>query len=94
MQIIKQQKVEDCFDGSSVYQYHFDNVWTKNDIQRLSQLGPLEYFPEFPRPFFRMRCSSGFEVKGVERECSCRITFSRKGKEAEQQALERFFDAQ
>ena len=72
MRVTGIRKVEDCFDGSSVFRYRFDGRWTREAIAGLEVLGRLAYYPDFPRPFFRVRTEAGFEVKGVEGEDNCR----------------------
>ncbi|MBN1346123.1 MAG: hypothetical protein JXQ73_25775 [Phycisphaerae bacterium] len=91
MRILEIKKVEDCFDGSSVYSYRFDVAWTRESIRRLDSLGELEYFPDFPRPFFRLLGSGGLQVKGVEGETSCRVIFPRKDMTEIKQAFEESF---
>src|SRR6202007_3095366 len=65
MKITGIERLEDCFDGSSVYSYQFDQPWTRETILQLSALGELDYFADFPRPFFRIRAAGGLQVKGV-----------------------------
>ena len=73
MRIVETRKVEDCFNGSSLYRYSFDAVWNQASMLQLSDLGKLSYYPHFPRPFFRVRDSLGMEVKGIEGEDSCLV---------------------
>jgi hypothetical protein len=91
VQIVRIDKIEDCFDGSSVYQYFLDEPWTRETITRLDALGKLEYFPEFPRPFFRVFGQLGYQVKGIEGEKNCRVILPRIGKEKAHEALMNFF---
>ncbi len=81
MRIVQVKKVEDCFDGSSVYRYWFDTPWTRDAIMGLKALGDLEYFADFPRPFFRVCGHRGLHVKGVEGEDNCQAIFPKQGKE-------------
>ena len=74
MRITGYDKVEDCFNGSSIYRYWFDNEWTTQGIRRLGRIGNLDHYRDFPRPFFRLRCG-GMEVKGVEGEANCLVIF-------------------
>ncbi len=89
MNILERKKIEDCFDGSSVYGYVFDTKWTRETIHELRSLGELEYFPDFPRPFFRLRGEGGLQVKGVEGENNCRVIFPRQKKEVVQENFEK-----
>jgi len=91
MKIIGADKLEDCFDGSVVFGYRFDEAWERETIMRLKSLGEVDYFPDFPRPFFRLRSKSGLQVKGVEGESTCRVIYSNEGKEVEKQSFEGLF---
>ena len=71
------EKIEDCFDGSKSYRYEFSGVWDRETIFKLERLGKLEYFADFPRPFFRVHLSNGGQIWGVEGESSCRALFSK-----------------
>ncbi len=91
MQIITVKKVEDCFDGSSIYGYEFDEDWTRDKIMRLKTLGEVEYFSEFMRPLFRLHCEGGLIVKGVEGRSTCRAVYPRKGKKEMKKSFEETF---
>ncbi len=65
--------VDQCTDGSAIVIWHLDTIWTTIRIERLKELGILEYFTDFPRPFFRVRSETGFEIKGIEGEAYLRI---------------------
>jgi hypothetical protein len=81
MQIRAETKLEDCFDGSAVFGFRFEEPWTRDGIATLGALGELEYFADFPRPFFRVRGPGGLEVKGVEGERDCRVALPSKDRE-------------
>jgi len=91
MNITGCEKVEDCFDGSSVLQYAFDAPWTGEYVKLLSRLGDLDYYPHFPRPFFRLRAYSGGQVKGVEGDTTCRVILPAQLKEEARQEFESLF---
>jgi hypothetical protein len=82
LKIIRINRVEDCFDSSRVYRYTFDQAWTQERIHALRSLGPLDYYADFPRPFFRLRGSGGFQFKGVEGETSCQAIFAKLDRQA------------
>ena len=81
MNVVDEIKTEDCFDGSTVFKFCFDQIIGRNEIMQLKQLGELDYFPDFPRPFFRLRGTRGFQVKGVEGERDCQVILPKEGKE-------------
>ena len=91
MQILEGRKVEDCFDGSSVYRYRFDEGWTSSTIQMLAPLGRLDYYPDFPRPLFRLVTPEGIQIKGVEGDPACRVIYPRQLGDALKVEFERRF---
>jgi hypothetical protein len=86
--------IEDCFDGSSVYGYHFDKAWDRDSIMELRELGELEYFSTFPKPFFRLIGQNGLQVKGVQGFENCRVIYPKKEKEVVKQHFEIHFASQ
>ena len=76
MRITRVEKLQDCFDGSSVYAYHFDQPFTRLAILQLAPLGNLEYFADFPRPFYRLHGAGGLQLKGVEGMQHCRVVIA------------------
>jgi hypothetical protein len=83
------EKVEDCLDGTSVYTYVLLEAWSAQTIARLEELGDLDYFPDFPRPYFRVHGNNGLVMEGVEGETSCRVTLPESGRYQVQWNLER-----
>lgn len=75
MRIIETTIMEDCLKGTLTLLYHFDIPWTKHDILKLSLLGKLDYFEDFPRPYFRFQSSDDVQMKGVEGEFTCRVIY-------------------
>ena len=88
MRIINVRKVEDCFDGSSVFSYESDVAWDERALDRLRRLGELEYFPHFPRPFFRLIGAGGMQVKGVLGDTTCRVILPRRDRDVIRDRLE------
>ena len=93
MHIVEIMKLEDCFDGSAVCRYRFEAVWTREEILALRSVGEVQYFPDFPRPYFRMSSAQGLIVQGVEGELSCRVTLPRRDREQIRRRWEAFFTA-
>jgi hypothetical protein len=67
--------VEDCFENSAIREVRLACVLDETAVFRLAALGELEYFPEFPRPFFRVRFPGGGYLKGVAGAESFRVFF-------------------
>jgi hypothetical protein len=73
MKILRTKHIEDCFDGSAIYEILFDEPMTKAIIDNVSAGGSLQYFPEFPRPFYRIDITDHYLLKGIEGEPMMRI---------------------
>ena len=82
------KKVEDCFDGSRIFEYQFDFAIDSVFIKKLGELGKLEYFKDFPRPFFRIITKKGNQFKGVEGEKNFKAIFTRSDLERGKEELE------
>ncbi|MBF0543259.1 MAG: hypothetical protein HQM08_02440 [Candidatus Riflebacteria bacterium] len=91
MHLLNAEKVEDCFDGSSVFMFFFDEPWTEKMIEKLKTLGELDFFSDFPRPFFRLRATTGLQLKGVQGDNSCRVIFPSRNRDDVREKLEFFF---
>ena len=91
MKVVARHKVEDCFDGSSVFTYEMDAEWTAESVRCLAALGDLEYFADFPRPLFRLRTRDGLFVTGVAGATTCRVILPRTNRDVVQKRLEEVF---
>ena len=90
MRLLQSTRLEDCFDGSAVYRYRTDQPWTPEAIRSLARFGELDYFRDFPRPYFRVRSSHGLQMRGLEGECLCTVIFPRSGRDELQRSWEKF----
>jgi len=88
MKILDRCKLEDCFDGSAVYQYEFADPWNITRIKALARLGKLDYYADFPRPLFRVASARGLFVKGLAGTKLCRVIFPRTDREETVQHFE------
>jgi len=91
MRLRARERLEDCFDGSRTYRYRFDRPWDRAAIEALRPLGRLDYFPDFPRPFFRL-FTRGLVVKGVEGQRSCRVILTGERQEIVERELGQLLD--
>jgi len=88
MRVLAAHKVEDCFDGSAVFDYELSEPWTDGLIRALASLGTLDYFPQFPRPFFRVKTDRGIFMKGLAGASRCRVILPRTNQPQIQRHLE------
>ena len=75
MVIQSTEKIESCVSGTQIYLCTFFTTWTREEIARLGEWGDLEYYRDFPRPFFRLRSRNGVFIKGVQGENVCQVVF-------------------
>lgn len=66
MKVVEVRKLEDCFDGSRIFEFRLDQASDQASIDHIGRLGRLEYFRDFARPFFRVTSEKEFMIKGVE----------------------------
>jgi hypothetical protein len=93
MRIVNVEVVEECLEGTLAVRYTFDVAWTCEAIARLESIGTVEYFPEFPRPFFRVHTDLGADVRGVEASRTCRVVLPRSGSSEARRAFETCFQS-
>lgn len=77
MKVIQQRKIEDCLDGSFIREFEFDQEISREFIDKLGQGHALEYFPKFPRPFFRIEKKNEYQIKGVLSNVTIKVIFYR-----------------
>jgi len=90
MNILESKKVEDCFDGSSILEYKIHKTISKDFIEILGSLGKLEYYDEFPIPYFKVKIDNGSEIRGLLGEDTFRITYCNKCKDTYKPFFEDF----
>lgn len=61
----KHQKMEDCIDGSIIYEFLLHRSIDIDFINFLKTKGNLDYYPDFPKPLFRL------EIKGISHITGC-----------------------
>jgi len=93
MHIVSCTHLEDCLNGSRWMRYDFDTPWDDASVRSLDGIGALEYFTDFPRPYFRLRGDAGSEVKGVLGTTTCRVLLPRHDGDAAQRAFEGLFSS-
>ena len=82
------KKIEDCFDGSRIFEYTLPREIDEDIIKTLGDLGKLEYFKEFPRPFFRIFTGHEDQIKGVEGEKTFKVIYTRTSLEKGKKEVE------
>lgn len=73
MKIIEIRHIEDCFDGSFIKEIIFDQQIDNEFIKSLEDIGDLNYYQDFARPFFKVELKNVLSVKGVEGNYTIRV---------------------
>jgi hypothetical protein len=89
MNIIRTAPVELCLDGSATREYFLESAVTRTFITHLAGIGRMEYYPRFPRPFFRIHRSGSFFLKGVEGDTVIQVSYLCPPGEPEEEILSR-----
>jgi hypothetical protein len=66
MNVTATRVIETCLDGTRNVEKTLDRPVDRKFIYHLAELGNLEYFSEFSRPFFRITRPGDFIIKGIE----------------------------
>jgi len=83
LKLLETKDVEECIDGVVIKELLFDEPFDETFIRGLEALGKLEYFPHFPRPFFRVGQAGKFIIKGVQGNRTCQVFYINYSVEAE-----------
>jgi hypothetical protein len=73
MKVIDVKHVEDCFDGSLIYELLLDADIDKDLIFAIGEGGYVQYFDKFAKPFFKIRMTGQYDLKGIAGERNLRI---------------------
>lgn len=66
MQVIGLKHLEDCFDGSFIREALLDEPVSRELIAFFNAAGNLQYYPDFPRPFFSLDVAGRFMLRGIQ----------------------------
>ena len=73
MKVTATRIIESCLDGTNDIEMTVDRPTGPAFIRYLAVLGRLEYFSDFPSPFYRVTRPGAFIVKGVEGSGTFRV---------------------
>jgi len=78
--VIDVRHKEDCFDGGFVKEFELDVPLDEAVMYRLAEAADLQYFPDFPRPYFCIREVEIGTLQGVLGNSAFRVTFTHSGR--------------
>ena len=80
MKLINIKKLEDCLEGSMIFMYSVNNKITETLMRTLAEKGKLQYYPEFPKPFFKIITVDGVQVKGIIGDDNFEVVYPKTNK--------------
>ncbi len=66
-------ELSSCLDSAEAVEVSLDEPVSEDLIRRLGQEGSLQYFPHFPRPYFRVDHPTSWLVQGIVGTSTLRI---------------------
>jgi hypothetical protein len=75
--VICVRHVEDCFDGDFIKEFELDGPLNETIMRRLAHDAELQFYPDFPKPYFRIHRRGVCTIQGVIGKKTFRVTFSR-----------------
>jgi hypothetical protein len=79
VKVVEIKRIEDCTDGSLTREILLDAAITKDFILYLGKPGKMQYFKDFPRPFFKIN-ADGIIIKGIQDTKHLRIVLLDRSK--------------
>lgn len=90
MKLLEIVKLEDCFDGSIIFEYFFSESISENFMRDISSTGELLYYPDFSKPFYKILTNDDIQIKGIIGENSFQIIFPSTNKNVIQKNFNTF----
>ncbi len=87
--VIAVRHVEDCFDGDFIREFELDSPLDESIMRRLADDAKLQYYPDFPRPYFRIDRRGACTIQGVIGKTTFRVTFARSAPKDTEKILTR-----
>jgi hypothetical protein len=79
--------VDDCLGSTVIREYELDCAVDEKLMRRISTGGQLQFFPHFPRPFFKITKRLAYVIQGVFGNNKLRVTFSPSGNCLEEEKI-------
>jgi hypothetical protein len=88
IRVVGTETLENCLDNSVVKELRLAECLEERVMHRIAREGRLQYFPHFPRPYFRIDRRGVYVVQGVFGNTTLRVTFSSQaGPSAEKELI-------
>lgn len=74
--IVNISLLENCLDSSVVKSIQLDTPMDESFMHTIAQQGRLQFYADFPKPYFRIERPFHYVLQGVLGNDSLRVTFS------------------
>ncbi len=91
--VVESEVLEHCTDSSIVKEIRLRTPMTQQMMEALSDGAKLSYYPDFPRPYFRIEKPRAYVIQGVIGNTTFRVTLMPHARENEETELVRLLDA-
>ncbi len=78
MQVINVKDLEDCLDSELSHEIFFISPITKKFIYYLGEEGELDYYADFPKPFFKILALGKYIIQGIEGSTVAKVILEKK----------------
>jgi hypothetical protein len=68
--------LEDCLDDLVTKEYFVKGIVTEEMMYKMAEGASLQYFPHFPRPFYRIKNDGFYTIQGIIGNDYFRVIFS------------------
>lgn len=68
--------LENCLESAPVKEIDLDEELTEELMNRLAVQSRLQYFPHFPRPYFRIDKADSWTIQGILGNTTLRVTLT------------------
>ena len=74
--VVAVRLLETCLDRTVIKQFELDTGMDEPTMRRLGEEASLQFFPSFPRPYYRIARERAWVAQGILGDRTVRITFS------------------
>jgi hypothetical protein len=90
-QITEIRILEDCFTPSQSREIRLNCEMSVELMKHIAEGAKLDYFPDFPRPYFRIEINNKYVIQGIIGGSSFRVVFSKGASEEAMTELRSIF---
>jgi hypothetical protein len=74
-EVLQIRHLQVCLDSSIVVEVELDQTLDEACMRRIAAADRLEYFPDFPRPLFRIMRRGVWAIQGILGTVKLRVTY-------------------